>query len=157
MKRTDFEIRMTKGSIGEKIVEEYFEERGWIIYRPKQIGIAHYFDMLLTKNKEIIIAVDVKTKARLNKWNAQGIDKRNYDEYMAFTQKTKIPFYIIFIDDKCGDIHAAELSKLKDPIAVNPKIIAWSLDQMFCIDRINTATIEEMSQYDQRSYAYAPS
>ncbi len=101
-----------KGLLGENFVRKMLNQKGWITYSPDCDG-AHYFDILATKNKQSVIAVDVKTKARFNKWAAQGIDIRHYNEYMRFTQQTGIPFYLVFVDDKNGDVHAGELAKLK--------------------------------------------
>lgn len=156
MKNKSFEIAIKKGDLGEQIIQQYFEDRGWIIYKPVQKDTPHYFDMLLTKDKKKLMAVDVKTKARLNKWNAQGINISHYNDYMRFTAETNIPFFIVFIDDKSGDIHTAEITKLKDPIYINSYIIAWDLNQMFRIHQIDPQAIRELSQLDQRTYEYDP-
>jgi Holliday junction resolvase len=157
MKQKSFDISLKKGEIGERIIREHLESKGWIVYIPFTKHKAHYFDMLATKNKERAIAIDVKTKARLNKWNAQGIDVRHYNQYMNFLNKHNVPFYICFVDDKSGDVHVAELDKLHDPIKVNECIIAWNTSQMKLLMNIGSKMVEELSQYDQRNYEYNPS
>lgn len=145
-----------KGKIGEDLIKKMLHEKGWMTYSPDVSG-AHYFDILATKNKESVIAIDVKTKARFNKWPAQGIDLRHYEEYMKFTQTTGVPFFLIFVDDKCGDIHSAELSKLKNPFYPAPKIIAWQLSEMKKIGTITDKSIlDEMGVFDTRNYKYEP-
>ena len=151
-----FETSLKKGEYGEMIIKDYLEKKGWIVYCPFTKNKAHYFDQLATKNKEQVIALDVKTKARLNKWNAQGIDKRHYNEYMNFINTINVPFYIVFIDDKTGDVHSQELKKLKNPINVNDKIVAWEVKQMNYLFNIGEQHIKELSKYDQRSYDYNP-
>ena len=79
-----FEIALKKGDIGEKIIQEYLENKGWIVYRPFTKNKSHYFDMLCTFEKEKVLAIDVKTKARFNKWEAQGINVKSYNEYINF-------------------------------------------------------------------------
>ena len=59
--------QVKKGNIGEKIIQQYLEGKGWKVYKPFTKG-AHWFDMLACKNKAKVIAIDVKTKARFNKW-----------------------------------------------------------------------------------------
>lgn len=155
-KRRSFEIALKKGELGESIIREYLEARGWVVYFPFTKDRAHYFDMLATKNKEKVIAIDVKTKARLNYYAAQGINKRTYHEYMNFVSSTKIPFFVIFIDDKNGDVHLCELSKMKDHIEVNEYIIAWKLSEMKLLFKIADEQIKALSMYDQRNYEFNP-
>lgn len=142
--------------MGERIIREYLEGRGWVVYFPFTKNRAHYFDMLATKNKEKVIAIDVKTKARLNKWPAQGIDIRHYNEYMKMANSTGVPFFIVFIDDKTGDVHAQDIKKLSDPIRVNDKIMAWKLSQMVLLFNIGPDNINKLSFYDQRAYSFNP-
>lgn len=156
LNQKSFEISLKKGEIGEFIVTQLLEDRGWIVYKPFTKGKAHYFDILATYEKEKVIAIDVKTKARLNKWSAQGIDIKHYDQYLRFTSKHKVPFYLVFIDDKSGDVHLADIGKLNNPIYPNEKIIAWRLDEMKHVMKISKEQIAELSKYDQRNYEYNP-
>ena len=156
MIQKNFDIALKKGEIGEKIVREYLEGKGWIVYCPFTKNKAHYFDILATKNKQDVIALDVKTKARLNKWNAQGIDLRHYNEYINFVEKTKVKFFIFFVDDKIGDVHFAELIKLENSFNPNPNIIAWNLKEMKFLFNIGEGMINELTKYDQRNYEFKP-
>lgn len=156
-KRKSFETALKKGEIGEIIIQEFLEKRGWIVYRPFTKDKAHYFDALATKNKEKVIAIDVKTKARLNNWRAQGINIKSYNEYKKFINKINVPFYLFFIDDKCGDVYTAELSKLRNSFNPTPYIIAWYLEDMFYLFNIGEDNIKLLSEYDQRNYKYNPS
>lgn len=155
-KRQNFETSLKKGAIGEQIIQKMLEDKGWIVYTPFKKDKAHYFDMLATYEKARVIAIDVKTKARLNKWPAQGIDINTYNQYMAFVNSSKVPFFLCFIDDKVGDIHACNIEKLVNPIHINNRTIAWSLSQMKLIGNIGNDKINELSEYDQRNYTYNP-
>ena len=156
-RQRSFKPALKKGEIGEMIIQDFLEKRGWIVYRPFTKDKAHYFDALATKNKEKVIAIDVKTKARLNNWRAQGINIKSYNEYKQFIDKVNVPFYLIFIDDKCGDVYTAELAKLKNYFNPTPYIIAWYLDEMFFLFNIGEENIKKLSEFDQRSYKYNPS
>lgn len=155
-KQINFEIALKKGEIGETIIQNYLEKLGWVVYKPFTKDKAHYFDILATKDKQKIIAIDVKTKARLNKWDAQGINIKHYNEYIRFIKITNIPFYLIFVDDKNGDVHIAEIDKLKNGFRPTENIIAWYLQDMKKIFTITSAQIAELSKYDQRNYIYKP-
>ena len=155
-RQRSFEVALKKGDLGEQIVQYFLEGRGWIVYRPFTKDKAHYFDMMATKNKEKAVAIDVKTKARLNNWPAQGIDIKHYKQYMNFISKVNIPFYLIFVDDKNGDVHTAELSKLKNSFNPTNYIIAWHLEDMIFLFNIGDENISKLSEFDQRSYNFNP-
>lgn len=151
-----FEIALKKGDLGECIITKILEDKGWVVYRPFTKDKAHYFDMLCTKNKDKIIAIDIKTKARLNNWNAQGINIKSYDQYINFVKTTNINFYLIFIDDKLGYVHMIDITKLKNPIYPNNEIIAWEVSQMKHIYTLCENDIKELTKYDQRKYNFNP-
>jgi hypothetical protein len=144
-----------KGTLGEEIVKSMFREKGWMIYSPEKNG-PHYFDILATWNKEKVIAIDVKTKARLNIKPATGIDLKHYKDYQRFSSTHNIDFYLFFIDDKNGDIHYQEIKQLKDPFIIKEKIICWPLDCMNFYGRLTQQQIAELSRFDTRSYTYCP-
>lgn len=151
-----FEIALKKGEIGEKIIYKILEDKGWIVYCPFTKDKAHYFDILATKNKKDVIAIDIKTKARLNKWEATGINIKTHKEYLNFIETTKIPFYLIFIDDKLGTIHSLDLRKEIKCFNPTSYLIAWYLKDMKHIGNITNEQIEELSKYDQRKYVFKP-
>jgi hypothetical protein len=155
--RKSFEIARKKGELGENLIREYLEQKGWIVYFPFTKNKAHYFDMLATKDKAKAIAVDVKTKARLNKWPAQGINKKSYLEYMNFVTKTNIPFFLVFVDDKSGDVHSFELNENSCKYTeITPYIIGWPIAEMKYLFNIGAENIEKLSKFDQRNYNYLP-
>ncbi len=154
----DFKIALQKGEAGELIIKEYLESRGWVVYCPLTKDKAHYFDILASLNKEKVIAIDVKTKARLNNWPAQGINIKSYREYKKFAETTNVPFYLVFVDDKTGDVHSQELNKLTNEFypGKSGQIVAWPLDCMLFLFNIGEDKIKELSKYDQRNYDFIP-
>lgn len=145
-----------KGSLGEEIVKNIFRDKGYVVYLPEK-DMVHCFDMMAIKEKKTALAIDVKTKARLNKWNAQGINLRVYYEYVYFKEKYNMPFYIFFIDDKSGDIHYQEIDNLRDSFTISGgSIICWPLECMVHFGKISQEQIDELSKYDTRTYCYLP-
>ena len=151
------ELKTTKkGLLGEQIITKYLEDNGWVVYNPCTKDKAHYFDILATKNKKKVIAIDVKTKARLNNWNAQGIDYKHYKQYLKFTQDTSVPFWLFFVDDKTGQVHCSDITKLKDGFFPCSNIIAWRLSQMYFLFKISEEQILNISKLDTRNYNFNP-
>lgn len=147
-----------KGDIGEDIIQEYLEEKGWKVYRPSTSG-AHWFDMLASKDKKEIIALDVKTKARFNYRACQGINKKTCKEYVELLDVLSVPFYLFFVDDKNGNVHKVEFSKLKGKGFTPPKsshIIAWDLQEMEYLFNIGEDKIRALSIFDKRNHKYKP-
>ena len=148
--------QVKKGDIGQEIVVKILESEGLTTYEPKKTSGAHWFDIIAARKKEQIFCIDVKTKARLNKWKAQGIDLKSSKEYISIIEKYNIPFWLFFVDDKNGDIHAANLKTLKNPLYPKKGIIAWSLDQMHKVNKIKKEEIKKLSSFDTRNYKYNP-
>jgi len=145
-----------KGAIGERVVKEMLENAGWVVYLPVTEK-AHAFDMLAIKDKHKVKAIEVKTKARLNNWAAQGIDIRHYEEYMKISHVMCIDLWLFFVDDKNGSVHAQNLRKLPEPFVVNENIVAWYLSDMQHMATINDRTFfEQCNKLDSRNYAYLP-
>jgi len=151
----NFEIALKKGELGEDIIRDYLEKKGWIVYFPFTKNKAHAFDMLCTYKKEKVFALDVKTKARLNKLPAQGINLKSYNEYLHFKKSMDINFYLVFIDDKNGDVHSFEIGKEIKNFTMG-KIIFWYLEDMKYLFNIGKENITKLSEFDQRNYIFNP-
>lgn len=149
-----------KGKLGEEIVRNYLELKGFICYTPVTRNKAHCFDMLIIKNKLETIALDVKTKSRLNKYNATGVDYKSYLEYKKWSNYTNLPFYLFFVDDRSGEVHYNNLENLNETNGFkisNDKIIVWEINQMQFLFNINDKNIlNQLQQYDTRTYTYNP-
>jgi len=144
-----------KGDIGENIVRKYLEKQGYIVYQPKTKG-AHYFDMLATKNKQEVIALDVKTKARLNIAAATGIDLKHYEDYKRLANTTQMPFYIYFVDEMEGKVYKQLLHKLPEPFKLNKYIVCWYLKDLIYLFDLTEEEKNELKKYNTRSHEYNP-
>lgn len=167
MTPTNFEVALLKGSVGEAIVRTYLEARGWVVYQPMTEG-AHCFDMLSIKGKRNAIALDIKAKARLNKFPATGVNERHFQEYKAFSEKHSMPFWIVFVDEGMRKIYGNTLEELEKPkfedgrnypLLPNWKVPTrlWPLSAMKLIADLNDEEVYRLSQHNQRNYSYQPS
>jgi hypothetical protein len=161
-----FERALKKGAIGEALIQSILEKRGWVVYKPITDG-AHAFDMLSIRDKKAAVAIDVKTKPRLNKWNATGVNQSHFVEYQKFSQKHNMPFWIIFVDEGLRRIYGNDLEELEKPRRVDgfsfpaimdwqPQVRIWSLESMKIIGGIKEDLAEEISSFSQRNYDFTP-
>lgn len=166
MIRKSFELAMQKGRIGEVYVKNWLERKGYIVYMPATNG-AHAFDMMAIKDKAKCVALDIKCKARMNKFNATGINQNHFETYKAFQDKHNMPFWLVFVDEAeklvyGNAIHTLEKGhRAKDgqyPMLISGgKIRLWSLEQMIYICNLDDAVAAELAGLSQRNYAYTNS
>lgn len=121
-------IQVKKGNFAEEVVHKFLEDKGYIVYIPKTDG-AHAFDKLAIKNKEKIVIVEVKAKAKLNHYDETGIEYRHFLEYKKISEKHAIPIYIFFVDEMLGEIYGNFMSKL----IKNSRMAPWGKQILFRI------------------------
>ena len=168
MKSRSFDIALNKGAIGEEVVRLLLEKRGWVVYQPITTG-PHHFDMLSIKDKASAIALDVKAKARMNKFRATGVNQKHFEEYKRFSAKHKMPFWIVFVDEHPGErrIYGNTLEELEKPyFSVDENITypwvmngrvpirLWSLEVMKEISPLDEDVCQKLITVSQRSYEY---
>lgn len=162
MTRQSFQQALKKGDVGEAIIKQYLESKGWVVYQPTTSG-AHCFDMMSIKNKKTAIALDVKAKARMNKYPATGVNLIHFNEYKNFSEKYSMPFWIVFVDEMQMSIYGNSLTELEKPIAVDgvkypitmhSKLRLWPLANMKVISTITKEQAAQLKQLNQRSYKY---
>ncbi len=111
-------------------------------------------------------AMDVKAKARLNKYPATGINQKHFDEYLAFSEKHSMLFWVIFVDEMLMAVYGNEIAELekervvegrKYPFVLPTKgqpVRVWPLEAMKQIGTIDSETQEKLFGLSQRNYAY---
>lgn len=161
MTRQSFDIALEKGEYAEKIIREYLEKFGYVVYFPFTKNRAHAFDMLATLGKEKVIALDVKAKARMNKLPMTGINERTWNEYKNFSDKCNVPFKLIFVDEHPSEkrVYGNDLSELGEPDKVLNKgsknaIYLWNLTKMKDMFSLTDEQFTELTTLSQRSYEY---
>tara|TARA_B100000459_G_C8569523_1_gene197933 strand:- start:88 stop:603 length:516 start_codon:yes stop_codon:yes gene_type:complete len=158
-----------KGTLGESIVIEtlkkLFPEYDILTQNIKDK--AHWVDLILmNKINNDIKYIEVKTKARLNKYPMTGIDYKHYQEYIRLNKKG-IDVIIFFVDDKLGDIHYLPVSKAielenQNKIKIldfkqrniNKKTICWFLEDMKFITKISKDQIDKLTKLDERNHNF---
>jgi Holliday junction resolvase-like predicted endonuclease len=158
-------IQVKKGNLGEKIVLNILEQKGYIVYQ-SITNKAHTFDFLAIKDKKIFKIAEIKSKARLNKFDATGINIKNYKEYVYIYETQKIDTILFFVDEhpKEKRIYCQQLSELmKEKIIDKIKypntkiingIILFSLNDMIHVKDLSDTEINELKNLSLRKYDY---
>ena len=160
--RKNFDLAMAKGEYGERIVRRILEAKGFVVYKPNTPG-AHAFDALAIKDKQRCIALDVKAKARRNKYADTGITVSHYLTYKAFSERHSMPFWIVFVDEMVGDIYGNTLEMLDREVTTNGicypfeyegKTRYWPLISMRLLHRLTADEMKDLQSLSQRSHEY---
>ena len=164
MTQRNFDVALRKGAVGEQVVRAFLERAGWVVYQPMTEG-AHCFDMLCIKGKRTAVAFDVKAKARLNRYPATGINQRHFEEYAAFSDKHRMPFWVVFVDEGMRAVYGNTIEQLEIPRTVEgreyPVVMPWKVPTRLwpleAMRPIHTLTEEQaatLAALNQRSYGY---
>lgn len=167
MIRRDFLKCKSKGKVGEDIVINLLNEKGWVVYKHSTDELSHWLDMIAIKNKTNVIAIDIKTKPRLNHLEATGIDNNYVEEYKKFSKEHNMPFILIFVDELLGTIYGNTLEKLEEPKLVGNKeypdlmptqygkiIKLWHLSSMKHFAKLSEADVKLLKELSTRNYEY---
>lgn len=151
-----------KGNYGEHLVKWFLEDKGFVVYKPIT-NKAHAFDGMAIRDKKTILIYDVKSKARLNNYNATGFNIRNYNEYKHISNKYNIHIFIFFVDEMLGKIYGNWLHILEKPyksdlIYPNSQIVSgiilFSMDKMMEVVNLKRLDINFLKNASTRNYEY---
>mgnify|MGYP000633671880 FL=1 len=113
-----------------------------------------------------MVIVEVKTKARMNKFYATGFDLRSYKYYKSIRDKYNIPLYCFFVDEQLGEVYGNKLNILEENYKDNKgiiypntkivnNIILFSLDKMKTIHTLTMQQKENIKKHSTRNYNYS--
>jgi hypothetical protein len=162
-----FEQAKAMGELGERFVKLLLERKGFIVYRP-DTGGAHWIDIIALKDKDRAIAMDVKTKSRRTYFPDTGVNQRQFYEYLRFSKKHNMPFYLVFVDEMMGQIYGNTLDELEIQRIVGGhqyplvsedrfgnQIRYWPLSAMKFYGSVDPAVAKKIKALAQRGYQYA--
>ncbi|HZD63207.1 MAG TPA: hypothetical protein VE200_10485 [Xanthobacteraceae bacterium] len=110
-----FETRLKVGSIGERLVDAFIRQQGYVPYYP-DTGMRHPFDRLIASpDKRRLCVVEVKTKPRREAYDDTGIDECHFNDYEHITTTYAIPLFLAFVDAKVGAIYGNRWHELLKP------------------------------------------
>jgi Holliday junction resolvase len=155
-----------KGNFAEKIVDDFLEEKGFVIYNPSTKG-PHAFDRLAIREKKDIIIAECKAKASRKYYPDTGINYKHYKEYKYIENKYKIPVFIFFIDELKKQIYGNFLTKLEQktenkniqyPFIQKTKksieIIYFPLLHMINVCNLDDEQVKYLKENSTRNYEY---
>ena len=103
-----------KGEYGEELVRRILERNGFKVYQAVTDG-SHLIDFIVERDKNLIFAVEVKTKSMMKKYAETGINYDHYKEYRDFSIKARMPVLLAFVDSSKKAIYGNFLSVLDEP------------------------------------------
>lgn len=112
-----FKARLKVGSIGERILDTFIRQQGYVPYYPDPgEGMRHPFDRLIASpDKRRLCIVEVKTKCRREAYEDTGINQCHFDDYQHITTTYAIPLFLAFVDAKVGQIYGNWWRELLKP------------------------------------------
>lgn len=103
-----------KGDYGEELVRRILEQCGFVVYQAITEK-AHLIDFIVELDKNLIFAVDVKTKPMMVKYRETGFNYSQYEHYRDFSKRARMPVLIAFVDQKEKAIYGNFLNVLDEP------------------------------------------
>lgn len=156
-----------KGAAGEEICFDYLRRKGHTIYRPDDTGRRHPIDSLVLHGEKLtLIAADVKTKPRRQKYPDTGINIKHYGEYCCIQKVNGIRVFLFFVDEDLLKIYGNFLNVLDEkrkifhegrwltyPI-LDRGIIYFPLDAMIDIARLPAEEVEPLKALNGSKYKH---
>lgn len=153
----NFNDRLLFGEVGEVLVKQWLSDTGYVLYPPITEGI-HWIDFLVHDlNKQRFIGVEVKTKKKMRKYNATGINKTHLEDYQRLSKKHLMDIMLFFVDTAKGEIYFGDLSKLLKHsfyggisfpnYTISQETVLFPLEEMTTIKTLQPNEIEEISRF----------
>jgi len=165
-----------KGVYAEKIIKKILNQKGYVVYEPfqeKKDSKWEFFDIMAiertTKEEKKIFIGDVKAKARMNNYNATGIDWKHYIKYVKMSEKLGMPFKLFFVDEHTKRISVLELTRdlvlpenqvksadgrtyplVTDFNGKYTKVILFAVEQLKIIDYLSNKDADYLTSLNER-------
>ena len=154
-----------KGTLGEMIVQKALEDKGYIVYQAITEK-AHGFDFLAVKDKKVFIIAEVKSKARMNKYRATGINTSHLKDYLHVMEQQQLDVVLFFVDEHPQErrVYCQKLSVLltetieggiKYPnFEIARGIVLFPLSKMVEVKKIDKEQALQLASLSTRNYEY---
>jgi len=102
-----------KGKVGERLVDAWLRDQGYVPYAPVVENKAHPFDRIVaSENKREIFVAECKTKPARTEYHDTGIDVRHYNDYKHIMEKYGLGIFLFFVDEDKREIYGGYLAEL---------------------------------------------
>lgn len=173
MEQWDERDKTKHGDLGEKLVFQHFTKNAYeIVLRNVEyddtenkfcsVTGAHHFDAIISKGEKFA-ALDVKAKARRNKYPDTGSDVKYVNTYWKVFHALKdnpkfADFYLFFVDEKMKEIYYFSFKEcLKKQFAhTEGNIVYFDLKYRHVIAEIAEEDAEQLKKFSAktRNYSY---
>ena len=135
MKRSEVKTNK-KGDYAEKIVMENLHSKDINTFK-NSIDVPHPFDFLLYKKRNGIWELnpaDVKAKPKMSKYNATGIDQKDYQTYLDIQDRYNMNVYLFFVDEEMGKVYGNYLNELEKEVIDGEQKYPFTLKDKYGIE-----------------------
>jgi len=142
-----------KGKAGEVLVTTYLQRRGLIVYSNPCCG-PHPVDFWACKGKNgDLFAGEVKTYPRRACCFDTGVDRADFEKYLAITEDWGRPVWIFFVDDFEGLIYFCCASDVAGVVTQGKGKTYIPLSAMRPLCRISEATAAKLRGMGKMDYS----
>lgn len=143
-----------KGDVGEEIVEQELNERGYTIYKPISSG-RHNFDRLIMNYQDKGFLLEIKTKPRRIYHPDTGIDIKKYWQYKD-CETNGMKIFIIFVDELTKSIYGNYLQILdKNSVRdIKDKKIYFQLSDMKTFRNLTDDEVKRIKEHSTINKKY---
>ena len=150
-----FKERLVIGARGETMVKHWLEDSGYILYEATTEG-RHWVDFMCHDTlKQTWLSVEVKTKQKMFKYNATGINVSHLREYQHLQDETNMNTLLFFVDTKEKQIYYSELNNLMEECEygnimypnfnIANNMVLFPLEKMETIKHLTEEEIENLN------------
>ena len=132
MKNWNERNKVKIGDIGEDMIKDYLEKKGYIIYKPIS-NCSHPIDIISFNNTDSMSFNEVKVKPRRWRYNDTGVDLRSWRRYVKLINEYKTNLNIYFIDEYENCIYSIFLNDIykngQYKVSTTDQIVYFDLEQ----------------------------
>lgn len=157
--------QVQKGDIGEELVAHELTRRGYNVMKPFFDSKPHLIDLYAYTDAGGFYA-DVKTKARMNKWEATGIDANDFKKYLKLAKKNKVVLF--FVDEMLKSVYYCMVEEAAKECVVDgikypnydllghlrPPVVLFPLKIMKQLCDINEKLVAEIKKKSEKTRNY---
>jgi hypothetical protein len=147
MKFTDLKTTKLGTMAEDMLINEFVLAKGYIPFTPS-VSMAHPIDVIAMSGASTWY-MDVKCKSRMVYHPFTGIDRADWEKYIAYEH----PVYLLFADPSMGQVYGQWCKRLMDqPSKVYGDVIVWPITGMTHYRYMTEAETNSLRELENSNY-----